>query len=55
MRSWIARIVQDLSEFKVAIQNPPMRIRSRADSRNDDGYIYFYGTPVYTVTCVCQY
>ena len=26
MRSWVARIVQDLSEFKVAIQNPPMRI-----------------------------
>jgi hypothetical protein len=25
MRSWVARIVQDLSEFKVAIQNPPMR------------------------------
>jgi len=26
MRSWVARIVQDLSEFKVAIQNPLMRI-----------------------------
>ena len=55
MRSWIARIVQDPSEFKGSHPKSTHENRSRADSRDDDGYIYSYGTPVYTVTCVCQY